>query len=139
MTESGRRHRYPIRVYYEDTDAAGIVYHAQYLCFMERARTEFMRALGLDHSRLRDEHGCVFTVRRCTLDFARPAGLDDLLEVVTWIREVRGARMLVDQDVRRDAVVVAAGRLELAVVGVTMRPRRLPAPLVALFAAWHGP
>ncbi len=136
MAETANRHRFPVRVYYEDTDAAGIVYHAQYLCFMERARTEFMRALGMDHSRLLGEHGCVFTVRRLNLDFVRPARLDDLLEVVSTVRSVRGARILIDQDVCGAGAVLAAGKLELAIVGEGLKPRRLPAELAAIFAAW---
>jgi acyl-CoA thioester hydrolase len=134
--ETDRSHRFPIRVYYEDTDAAGIVYHAQYLCFMERARTEFMRALGMDHSRLLDEHGCVFTVRRLTLDFVRPARLDDLLEVVSTVRQVAGARLLIDQAVCRDDDVMAKAELQLAIVGRELRPRRLPPALAAVFDAW---
>jgi acyl-CoA thioester hydrolase len=73
------RHRIAIRVYYEDTDAAGIVYHAAYLAFAERARTEMLRRLGLDHRTLRARFGVVFTVRRCLVEYRAPARLDDLL------------------------------------------------------------
>lgn len=136
MPDPAQAHRFAVRVYYEDTDAAGIVYHAQYLCFMERARTEFMRALGMDHSRLLGEHGCVFTVRRLTLDFVQPARLDDLLEVVSTVRTVRGARIGIDQDVCRDGQIMAACKLELAIVGEGLRAKRLPADLAAVFRAW---
>ena len=129
-------HRWPVRVYYEDTDAGGVVYHAQYLNYCERGRTEFMRALGLDHRRLLAEYGLIFTVRRATLDLRRPAQLDDALEVTTAIARMRGARLDVHQEVRLAADVLAAADLELAVVGRDLRPRRLPPALTALFGAW---
>lgn len=138
MADRPPPHRLELRVYYEDTDAAGIVYHARYLCFMERARTEFLRALGMDHRRLLADHGCVFTVRRMTLDFARPARLDDRLEVVSTVREVRGARLALDQEVRLEATLLVRGAVELAVVDARLRPRRLPPALARTFAAWSS-
>jgi len=130
------QHRWPVRVYYEDTDAGGVVYHARFLCFCERARTEFLRALGIDHHRLAAAHGVVFTVRRLTLDLDAPARLDDALDVVTRLLGVGGARLHVQQEVRRDAARLATARLELAVVGSDLRPRRLPAELVAQLSGW---
>lgn len=131
-----RTHRWPIRVYYEDTDAAGIVYHAQYICFCERARTEFLRALGLDHRRLLAEHGLLFAVRRVGLDLMRPARLDDRLEVVTSVEACRGARLTARQRIEREGDLVADARIELATVSPEMRPRRVPPVLADLFGAW---
>ena len=138
MADGAPSHRLELRVYYEDTDAAGIVYHAQYLCFMERARTEFLRALGMDHRRLRAEHGCVFTVRRMTVDFRLPARLDDRLEVVSTVGEVRGARLRLDQSVQLEGATLVHGEVELAIVDLALRPRRLPPELARVFAAWRG-
>ena len=92
-------HRIRIRVYYEDTDAAGIVYHAAYLEFAERARTEMLRCLGLDHASLRARFGLVFTVRRCAIDYRAPARLDDLLEVETRLVRLGGASLDLEQRV----------------------------------------
>ena len=98
-----------------------------------------MRALGLDHSRLLDEHGVIFTVRRLELDLAAPARLDDLVEVTTRLERMSGARLAVRQEVRRDDALLAGGDLQLAVVGTDLRPRRLPAALTARLTAWLAP
>src|SRR5260370_4794333 len=87
----GSRHRFPIRVYYEDTDAGGIVYHAAYLRFAERARTEMMRLAGIEHDTLLAEHGVMLAVHRCSLQFHRPAPLDDAVVVASRIAAARGA------------------------------------------------
>ena len=84
-------HRFPVRVYYEDTDAAGIVYHSRYLNFAERARTEMLRLSGLEQSDLRESHGVVFAVLDCRVRFIGPARFDDLLEVRSRLTELRGA------------------------------------------------
>jgi len=133
---SASHHRWPVRIYYEDTDAGGVVYHARYLHFFERARTEFMRALGLDHSRLLADYGVVFTVRRVDLELAAPARLDDALEVLTRLDAMTGARLRVRQEARRDGRLLAGGDLQLAVVGTDLRPKRLPAALTGRLAAW---
>ena len=91
-------HSFPVRVYYEDTDLAGIVYYANYLKFIERGRTEFVRARGIDQSELKADQGIVFAVRRVEADYLRPAVFDDLLEVRTALVEVGGARLVLDQD-----------------------------------------
>jgi acyl-CoA thioester hydrolase len=96
-------HRIRIRVYYEDTDAAGIVYHSVYLEFAERARTEMLRCLGLDHATLRARLGVVFTVRRCSIDYRAPARLDDLLEIATRVVRLGGASLELEQQVLRAA------------------------------------
>jgi len=120
------RHVYALRVYFEDTDAGGIVYYANYLKFAERARTEWLRALGTDHSGLMENERVMMTVRRCEADFLAPARLDDALEVVTGIEELRGASMWLDQRVRRGADELARLRIRLACVGLDMKPAKLP-------------
>lgn len=96
-------HRLPLRIYYEDTDFSGFVYHASYLRFMERGRTELLRSLAGDQSDLhRDARGLVFVVRKMSLDFLKPARMDDVLEVLTWSSELRGASMHLSQEVRRE-------------------------------------
>ena len=124
-------HRIAIRVYYEDTDAAGIVYHATYLAFAERARTEMLRCLGLDHGTLRARFGVVFTVRRCLVDYHAPARLDDLLEVETRITRIGGASLDLEQRIRRAPQLLARLDLRLALLGAGLRVARLPGPLVA--------
>jgi acyl-CoA thioester hydrolase len=103
-------HALPLRVYYEDTDFSGFVYHASYLRFMERGRTELLRGLAGDQSDLhREADGLVFVVRRMSLDYLKPARMDDALTVLTATRELRGASMHLDQEVRRgDETLVRA-------------------------------
>ncbi|HEX3882321.1 MAG TPA: tol-pal system-associated acyl-CoA thioesterase [Stellaceae bacterium] len=129
---SRRTHRHPIRVYYEDTDAAGIVYHANYLKFAERGRTEFLRSLGHSHTSARAESGIAFVVRRCTADFLVPARLDDALAVVTSVIAVRGALLTLRQEIRRDDVLVAAIDIDVACIGREGRAQRLPPLLRAM-------
>lgn len=133
---SGAAHELAVRVYYEDTDAGGIVYHANYLRFAERARTEFLRDLGYDHRRLAEEHGLLFAVARAEIDFRVPARLDDLLRVRTRPTRLGGARMDLAQEIWRGADLVAGLALTLALVDTaSLRPRRLPAALRHQFAA----
>jgi acyl-CoA thioester hydrolase len=124
-------HRLSIRVYYEDTDAGGIVYHAAYLEFAERARTEMLRCLGFDHGTLRARYGVVFTVRRCLVDYHAPARLDDLLEVQTRIARLGGASLDLDQRVLHERRLLARLGLRLALLGTAMRVARLPRQLTA--------
>ncbi len=127
----GDVHRFPVRVYYEDTDAAGIVYYANYLKFAERARTEWMRLLGASHTGLGAETGAGWAVRRCEIDYLRPARLDDELEVCTRILGLGGASARIEQVVRRENVDVARLALKLAFMTPSGRPSRLPAGLRA--------
>ncbi|MGO8868723.1 MAG: tol-pal system-associated acyl-CoA thioesterase [Alphaproteobacteria bacterium] len=120
-------HVFPVRVYYEDTDAAGIVYHANYLRFAERARTEMMRALGVESSRLMQSEGLNFAVARCVVDFLKPARLDDALEVHTRVTEVGLASLSAEQIVKRGGTPLARIVLRLAVLDQAGRPVRLPA------------
>jgi acyl-CoA thioester hydrolase len=132
---SGMTHSMKLRVYYEDTDAAGIVYYANYLKFAERGRTEMMRALGFAHSRIDAETGTIFTVRRLAADYRGPARLDDALTVDTRVLEIGGATVLLDQQIRRDGAVLVALELLVACIGRDGRPRRVPPGLRAALAA----
>ncbi len=119
-------HVYGVRVYYEDTDAAGIVYYANYLKFAERARTEMLRARGVGQRALTQDDGVAFAVRRVAVEYLAPARLDDLLEVRTRIVAVRGASLDGEQDIVRDGEVLAKLTLTLACVAASGRPARLP-------------
>jgi acyl-CoA thioester hydrolase len=136
---SGMTHSMAIRVYYEDTDGAGIVYYANYLKFAERGRTEMMRTLGFAHSRIQAETGIVFTVRRLAADYREPARLDDALSVDTRIVEIGGATVLLDQQIRCDGKVLVALDVLVACVGRDGRPRRVPAGLRAALASFGPP
>ena len=122
-------HIFPLRVYYEDTDAVGIVYYANYLRFAERARTEYLRSVGADHQTLLAEDGIAFTVRQCSVDYMSPAFLDDPLEVHTRFLEVRGASLRAEQVVKRKTDELASLNVRLACVGDDGRPRRMPTAL----------
>lgn len=124
-----------IRVYYEDTDAGGVVYHAGYLRFAERARTEMLRSLGLDHVRLLADHGVIFAVRRCEVDFLQPARLDDLLDVSTRIARQGGASLDLIQEIGRAGTLIARLAIRLALIDRRGRAARLPAVLRHAIAA----
>lgn len=127
--ETGRiedgTHIFPVRVYFEDTDAAGVVFYANYLRFAERARTEMMRAIGVPHSGLMKAHGLVFVVHRCDVLYRRPAHLDDVLEVHTGGIELTGTGLWADQIVRRGGEDLVRMRIRLACVGPEGRPVKL--------------
>jgi len=124
----GRLHVMPLRVYYEDTDAAGIVYYANYLRFAERARSEFLRLLGIDQRALRERDGLVFAVRRAALDYRAPARLDDLLELRSTLTAVRAASVEALQRVVLDGHLLVDIRVQVAAVAVASgRAARLPA------------
>ena len=126
-------HRIRLRVYYEDTDAAGIVYHGAYLEFAERARTEMLRCLGLDHGTLRARFDLMFTVRRCAADYRAPARLDDLLVVETRLARLGGASLDLEQRVLRDPQLLTRLEVRLALLGADLRVARLPRELVGAF------
>lgn len=119
-------HRLPVRVYYEDTDFSGVVYHASYLRFLERGRTEILRASGVDQSMLHAEgRGLFFAVRRMTIDYLKPARMDDVLSVETTTTDVRGATLDVEQRILRgDDVLITAQVLVASLAGG--RPVRIP-------------
>lgn len=131
-------HQFPIRVYYEDTDALGIVYYVNYLKFAERARTEMLRLRGHDQYDLLAEQGIGFTVRRCEVDYHAPARLDDLLEVQSSLVALRGASLNLNQSVMRDGVLLAQLKLKIACVDAAGKAVRVPDEIRALFESPDG-
>lgn len=120
---------HPVRIYWEDTDAGGVVYHAQYLAFLERARSEWMRAQGYGQELLRQEHGLLFAVRAMQLDFLKPARLDDALEVTAALRECRRASVIFDQEIRRGGERLLTATVRVAALSTDFRPTPIPQPL----------
>jgi acyl-CoA thioester hydrolase len=133
---------WPVRVYWEDTDAGGIVYYANYMKFMERARTEWLRALGIDQARLKEEHGLMFVVVDVEAHYRKPARYNDQLQVTCKVRETTRASITLDQEVYRDAAaqgcagaavggeLLLDGRVRAACLDAqTYRPRPLPPEL----------
>ena len=127
------KHSQAVRVYYEDTDFSGIVYHAGYLRFMERGRTNYLRLLGADHRALfeqteQEAPGFAFVVRAMTIEFLKPARMDDVLEIVTRPEEVRGASIALHQLVTRAEVTLVEAHVRVAFVSGG-RAQRIPKPL----------
>lgn len=121
-------HRFSLRVYYEDTDLAGIVYYANYLRFIKRARTEWLREIGLDQTALKAA-GTVFAVRRIEADYIAPARFDDMLTVETGAAARTPARIVLRQQVLRDGLLLFDARVTIVAIGASGRPQRLPAGL----------
>ena len=130
-------HVLPVRVYYEDTDFSGVVYHASYLRFLERGRTDFLRAGGVDQSTLHAGEGLIFAVRRITIDYLLPARMDDVLLVETRTAEVRGASLVIAQRIARGAETIVTADVRVAAL-VGGRPARIPDELRALLAGDGG-
>lgn len=124
-------HTFTLRVYYEDTDLAGIVYYANYLKFIERARSEWVRGLGIDQAKLRTEQGLVFAVRRIEADYLRPALFDDVLTVQTTLADHSGARLVLDQAVLRGEQTLFKARVTLACLTAIGAATRFPAAMRA--------
>jgi len=118
-----------LRVYYEDTDLAGIVYYANYLKYIERGRTEYVREAGIDQVRLKANEGIVFAVRRIEADYIAPAKFDDLLDVVTQVESMTGARIIMRQGIERAGEVVFEALVTLVALSENGRPARLPAEI----------
>lgn len=128
-------HRHTLRVYFEDTDAGGVVYHANYLRWAERGRTEALRDMGLPHSEMQRLHGCFLVVRRASVEYARPARLDDEVVVATRIRRAAASLLLV-QEVFRGEEKLAVLEVTLACVdAASLAPRRLPEPWLGALRA----
>lgn len=125
------RHLFPVRIYYEDTDFSGNVYHAAYLKFFERGRTEFLRDIGISHTDLAAE-GLAFAVRRMEIDFIEAARIDDQLSVATEIVEITGARLVLTQTILRESTVLTTARVLVAAIKMAGGAARLPAALRAL-------
>lgn len=119
-------HTHPVRVYYEDTDLAGIVYYANYLKFIERGRSEWVRALGVDQSALRADQGIVFAVRRVEADYLRPARFGDDLTVITRLVEIGGARIVVAQEIWRGQERLFEAKVVLVCLTDSGHPARVP-------------
>lgn len=128
-------HAFPVRVYYEDTDLAGIVYYANYLKFIERGRTEWVRSLGVDQGALRREAGIVFAVRRVEADYLRPAVFDDALVVTTRLLELGGARIELEQAVLRGEERLFVAKVVLVCLSDAGGAVRLPAAVRAKLLA----
>jgi acyl-CoA thioester hydrolase len=129
---------WPIRVYYEDTDAGGIVFYANYLKFFERARTEWLRACGVEQDRLAQEAGALFVVRSTAVDYRVPARLDDLVRIVSRTERIGRASVDFSQEAWRDGTLLAIGTIRVGCVDrVALRPAAIPAPVLA--ALRRGP
>jgi acyl-CoA thioester hydrolase len=135
--QPGAVHHYQLRVFYEDTDAAGIVYYANYLKFIERGRTEMMREAGLSHTRLMERYGIAFIVRRCNADFRAAARLDDLLEVRTRITALGGASIEAEQVVWHGQDTLVRVEVKLGCIDRNGRPVRLPEEVRAALARYQ--
>lgn len=134
LTDVG--HRLFARVYYADTDFSGVVYHARYLEFLERGRTDYLRLLGVHHSELADGklgESIVWVVRRMEIDFRLAARIDDVLTVETHTAEISGARVRMEQTIKRGAELLLSAKVEAALVNDAGRPRRFPAEWIKLF------
>jgi len=132
---------WPLRVYYEDTDAGGVVYHANYLRFMERGRTEWLRSLGYEQDELRRRECIVFVVRGLTLDYLAPALFNDLLTVRSGLTRFGGASLVFAQHIIRDAddTLCCRGSVKVACIDAeTLRPRRIPASLLSGMSTLPG-
>lgn len=131
-------HSFALRVYYEDTDLAGIVYYANYLKFIERGRSEWVRAQGVDQRALRADHGIVFAVRRVEADYMKPARFDDELTVTTRLQTLGGARIVLEQEVLRGGERLFTAIVTLVCLGEDGHAARLPAEMRAkLLPALH--
>ena len=124
-----------MRVYYEDTDAAGVVFYANYLKFMERARTEWLRSLGFEQTTLFHDHNVVFVVRALAIEFLRPALFNDALEVAVALKDMRGSLLEVAQTIRRGAHTLVTAEVKIACVNTqSFKPVRIPKPILEKLA-----
>jgi acyl-CoA thioester hydrolase len=122
-------HVLPVRIYFEDTDFSGVVYHGSYIRFMERGRSDFVRLIGIGHTGLNEgEHGepLAFAVRHINIDFFKPARIDELLEVATMVKEIAGARLVLRQSIRRDGQALVEADVTVVLVTRQGKARRIP-------------
>jgi len=127
--------RHPLRVYWEDTDAGGVVFYANYLKFFERARTEWLRAFGIGQQAVREETGAIFVVASTSVRYLRPARLDDALEVTVAVRHTGRASLEVAQQARRDETLLAEGEVRIGCVdAASLRPCRIPIEVIQALA-----
>lgn len=120
-------HEFPVRVYYEDTDLAGVVYYANYLRFIERARSDWVRGLGIDQKAMKSEQGVVFAVRRVEADYILPARFDEEIVVKTVPQSISGARLVLKQDVFRETDLLFSALVTIVCIADSGQPARLPA------------
>ena len=136
LTETG--HELRQRVYFEDTDFSGLVYHARYLHFFERGRSDYLRLTGVHHNELAAD-GLVFAVKTMTLDFKKPARIDDILTIATEPGEIGGARIRLRQAIVRVGTVLVTADVEVALINAAGRPQRLPLAVRAVLGAQSHP
>ena len=136
----GREHRFPLRVYYEDTDFTGVVYHAGYLRFFERGRSEFLRLAGVGHAALLDQDAPIaFVVSRMEIDFVKPARIDDSLVVSTTYETIKGPRIFIEQAVRRGEELLARALVVVACISLDRKAIRPPAFLIEQLTPYLRP
>jgi acyl-CoA thioester hydrolase len=139
----GNNHILPVRVYFEDTDFSGLVYHASYLRWCERGRSDFIRLLGIHHRELfsadNGQETCAFVVRHMEIDFLRPARIDDILEVVTACTDISGAVINLQQEVRRKSQTLVRVTVKIVLLSTKGKPQRLPASLRQAFSQCGSP
>jgi acyl-CoA thioester hydrolase len=126
-------HRFALRVYFEDTDVAGIVYYANYLKFMERARSDMLRSAGIDQRAVLEQSGGVYVVAEAHIKYKRPARLDDALQILSQVREVRAASCIIHQRVMRGREILADAMITAAFLSREGRPQRQPRPWMETF------
>lgn len=133
----GREHILPVRIYYEDTDFSGLVYHANYVRYFERGRSDFLRLAGVSHTDLLERHDpAAFVVTRMEIDFKRPARIDDALQVRTTYDAARGARLSISQRITRGDELIAQAQVSAACISLDGKPRKPPAGLVDALRPW---
>lgn len=139
VTEDNRiRHDFPVQVYWEDTDAGGIVYYANYLKFTERARTDMLRGLGINQLKMMVDEGANFVVRSCEIEYLLPAKMDDHLEVLTSLTDLRGASLKMQQNIRLGSDIIVTTKVRVACLGEGGRPQRLSSAINEKFNAILG-
>ncbi len=131
--------KWQVRVYYEDTDAGGVVFYANYLRFMERARTEWLRSVGFEHEQIINEHGLIFAVRNVTIDYKKPSRLDDLLTVTSKLKSNRGASIVFQQSIKneKDELLTQAEVKVACLNATTMKASPMPEELLLELANGH--
>ena len=135
----GIEHVLPVRIYYEDTDFTGVVYHGGYVRFFERGRTDFLRLAGVSHAGLLERPDpLAFTVVKLAIEFKRPARIDDALQVRTLYRAAKGPRLYIGQRILRGEALIAEAEVEAACIDLAGRPRRPPADLVQALAPYFS-
>ncbi len=140
LTDFG--HRLHARIYYADTDFSGVVYHARYLEFLERGRSDFLRLAGVHHTELADGklggERIVWVVRRMEIDFRSPARMDDIVTIETRTEDISGARIFMAQELKRGEAVLVTAKVEAAIIGESGRPRRFPREWIEAFMPQAG-